>query len=318
MIMESNGDGLDELRRVRDAALESDTGNETVDAYERGAITMAWNKIAGQRPTLTDTLRVRLLGAADIDSYTVGTVSRAVQNAVAKVDRARRLPNSTTTTVDRVDRARAEIVQQAQIGNTMIFRVPAVPPADGGYDIGPQPARGGAALRELIETLPQTEEDDAAVDGILGSPQLIRLAVQDISRAAKLSPAGITMDLQTAAEEIRSVLTHDRAQRLDEFLANKDIREATDKITGRLDGLRYSRRVFFLVADDGKEISGSVDPELLSRVRELATSRVIAHLATTQWKTNSGRYGPKHYRLLRLELPAHQSTIDEEIAESDG
>jgi hypothetical protein len=84
------------LRHICDEALAADTGDELVDAYERGAISMRWNKIAPPQPTLTDTLRVTLIGADDVDSYTIGTVSQAVQNAVARIDKATRRPSSRT------------------------------------------------------------------------------------------------------------------------------------------------------------------------------------------------------------------------------
>ncbi|WP_099288247.1 hypothetical protein [Mycobacterium persicum] len=125
------------LRRAPDATLAAETGDELVDAYEQGAIVMAWSQVVGQVPTLTDTLRVTILGADDIDSYTVGTVSRAFQNAVARVDKATRRPTTTAPSQPRRDRERAELVQQAQVGNTVYFRVPAVPLSPGGYDMHP-------------------------------------------------------------------------------------------------------------------------------------------------------------------------------------
>jgi hypothetical protein len=300
---------FDALRRARDAALAADTGDELVDTYERGAIMMAWTQVAGQPPALTDTLRVTLLGADDVDSYTIGTVSRAFQNAVARVDKATRRPNSAAVSPTRRDRERAELVQQAQVGNTMYFRVPAVPLPPGGYDIGTQSGRAGAAIRELVEILPASADDEEAAKGILGAPRLLRLAVQDISSAATLVPEGLELDLETNSDEIKSVLTRDRATRLLTFLGNRDTVEDTETVTGKLDGFRGTRRVFYLIKDDNSEIAGSIEGDLLTTVRNLVGMRVRAHVSTTRWRARNGRLGPKHYGLLSLEPAGEQGTM---------
>ncbi|UGT90729.1 hypothetical protein [Mycobacterium ostraviense] len=301
------------LRRARDAALAAETGDELVDAYEQGAIMMAWSQVVGQMPTLTDTLRVTILGADDIDSYTVGTVSRAFQNAVARVDKATRRPTSTALSLTRRDRERAELVQQAQVGNTVYFRVPAVPLSPGGYDIGIQSGRAGAAIRELVETLPASADDEESAKGILGASRLLRLAVQDISNVAALVPEGLELDLETSAEEIKSVLTRDRAAKLLTFLGNRDTVEDTETVVGKLDGFRGTRRVFYLIKDDNSEIAGSIEGDLLSTVRNLVGTRVRARVSTTRWRAQNGRLGPKHYGLLDL-MPAGE----QEAMFSDG
>ncbi|KZS83991.1 hypothetical protein B4U45_18655 [Mycobacterium persicum] len=155
----------------------------------------------------------------------------------------------------------------------------------------------------MVETLRASTDDEESAKGILGAPRLLRLAIQDISNVAALVPEGLELDLETSAEEIKSVLTRDRAAKLLTFLGNRDTVEDTETVVGRLDGFRGTRRVFYLIKDDNSEIAGSIEGDLLSTVRNLVGTRVRARVSTTRWRAQNGRLGPKHYGLLDL-MPA--------------
>ncbi|WP_219858755.1 hypothetical protein [Mycobacterium persicum] len=112
-------------------------------------------------------------------------------------------------------------------------------------------------------------------------------------------PEGLELDLETSAEEIKSVLTRDRAAKLLTFLGNRDTVEDTETVVGRLDGFRGTRRVFYLIKDDNSEIAGSIEGDLLSTVRNLVGTRVRARIDNSVASAER----PPRPKALRLARP---------------
>lgn len=305
---------MEELRALRDEALSELGGSNSIAAqYERGAVQMGWEGLTGERAdSETDTLLVELRGLDKVGSYAAGKVSTSLQNAVACIGRFQRNPRvSAQSSITRAERERFEIVQEAQIGGTLVFRVPAIPIESLSLEVGKYPAVAGRAVKELIDTLPRTDNDGWTVDGVLGAPPLIRRAVHDLSKAATFLPEGIAMNLtpergQAAIAE----LSHQRADQLRRDLDLRNDIVGSETHTGLLDGLRGTRRVFYLIEDDEAEIAGAVDSELVADVEALEHQRVHVRLETTQWVKKNGRLGRKAYRLLAIEPAPVQEQLD--------
>ncbi|WP_433658089.1 hypothetical protein ACQPW1_39865 [Nocardia sp. CA-128927] len=299
-----------ELRRLRDDIL-AELGDSPGDHYEREAMLMAWESHTGENAfPLMDTLRVEMRGEDIIGAYAAGEILKQFQSATALIDRYRRNPRARGTGISRRDRERAQIVLEGQAGSTIVFRVPAVAPEMYGLDIGQYAGRASKALAELMETLPETA--DESLQGILGAPPLVREAVHRISRAALQAEDGLGLQFRTGENELTSVLSYDKAQLLTKFLSDKEFIEDEETVEGLLDGMRGTRRVFYLVDADRSEISGAVEADLIPQVHELLGRHVIARLATTQWHKRLGRYGDKTYRLLSVEPAPEQGNFDDE------
>ncbi|MCX8559825.1 hypothetical protein OS122_02785 [Mycolicibacterium mucogenicum] len=304
---------IDDLRPFHDAAIAECGGDSMADRYERGALSMAWEGLTGEAAAAaTDTLSVELRGVETVGSYPIGRVSTALQNAVAYIGKYQRNPRiSPQASLAPRDRERFKVVQEAQVGNTLIFRVPAIPMEPTGVDIGRYSAVAGRALRELIETLPQADNDSWSPAGILGSPLMIRRALHDISRAAADLPDGLAMRLvPESGPPTDAELSHARAADLKHELDDRSNVIGTENPIGLLDGLRGTRRVFYLIKDDGAEIAGAVDAELLQRVEQFEHQRVQIHVETTQWVKKNGRLGRKAYRLLDIGEAPEQLELE--------
>ncbi|MGZ9829911.1 hypothetical protein ACXYTP_23640 [Tsukamurella ocularis] len=300
---------MDELRALRDATLAEISSDSIADQYERGAILLGWEGLTDERATAdADTLRVELRGVDRAPAHSIGSISTSLQNAVAYIGRYQRNPRlSPQSGLTRAERERFQIVQEAQVGGTLVFRVPAIPMPSAGMDLGTHPAAAGSAIRELIDTLPREDGDEWSSDGVLGSPPLIRKAVHDLSRAAAHLPEGLELDLfSDGGTESHAALSHARADELRRDLENRDDVVKTETRTGLLDGLRGTRRVFYLVENEDLEIAGAVDADMVREVEALEHQWVRVELETTQWVRKNGRLGRKGYRLLSIKSAPKQ------------
>jgi hypothetical protein len=311
-------DHLDQLRLLRDQALDSSFEDPLVDAYHRGSIDMAWRDVAdgelGQSlPPLLDTFRVEVLGVPRLGSALAGQIAAAVQKATSQMDVALRRPASTSLRQSPGDVADTTVIQEGAAGNTMIFRAPAVAALDDGVLFANYPGRVSLALRELMNVLPENNQDIGSfVRGMGRAPMLERQAVQTISRLALASPHGLGLGLnfEDPRNSVHSTLNKESAEQLDEYLRDRSVRTSAEVVEGAiLDGFRGTRRVFYLITEDGREIAGSVDDRLLPAVRRLAGSRVVAQLTANQWASRSGQLGPKHYDLQKLEPDRDKPTL---------
>lgn len=297
MVREPHSD----LRRIRDEALESITGHTLADEYERGAIEMSWQRVTGEGASnlLPDTLRVELRSEERVGARAFALVSDGVQNAAARLARWRTHPEiDPAQKLSKVDTDRARLIQDVQVGNVIFYRLEA--PASDGFDVSPMRTVAQESMRDLLEILPEGEDDDRAVDGILGSDVATRLAVHSISQAAVAAEDGLGLTFEAGEQSVRSVLTKDRATALSEELSRPVEQEYPDRLRGTMDGMRGTRHVFYLVLDDGSEIAGAATNKLLQDVKANIGNRVVADVVVTQRTSASGRPGRKAYRLVKV------------------
>jgi hypothetical protein len=299
-------DDLEDIRQLRDKALEVRFEDALVAEYHRNSIGIGWTDLAGGTETMTplvDTFRVEVLGLQRITSGIAGLISSGVQRAATQMDAALQNPHAARTPASN-RQLEAEVIQEGAAGNSLIFRVPAVfePSDDDGIQLGPHPGRASYALRALLNVLPENAEDFASfVRRVERAPQMERQAIQTISSLALGTPNGVALDLSSGPRYVRSTLDTGSASEVDEFLQDRKLRRSTESVSGLLDGFRGTRRVFYLITDDGREIAGSVDDTLLADVRRLAGRRVDASLAATRWVARNGSLGPQHYELVSIQ-----------------
>lgn len=276
------------LRELHDQALASITGHGVAEDYERGAIEIAWGKMLGSaHPLLSETLRVDVRGGEWVPAHVTATIGDSIQTATARLVRATLTPDvDPARKVGKEDRRRAEIVQEAQIGNVLFFKVQATPSTDL-VDVGRGTTPTHDALATLIGYLPRAEDDDAAVDGILGGDKALRLAVKDVSEAARAAPKGLDLALD-AAQPVISVLTRDRADALSKELGKRVDKEYAARLHGLLDGLRGSRHVVYLVTPTG-DVAMSAADDLLWAVRQHLGKQVTANVTVRERETVAGR-----------------------------
>ncbi|MGU3652517.1 hypothetical protein [Mycolicibacterium sp. A43C] len=297
-------DDLDELRKLRDEALRFRSVDPLVNAYHRKSIEMAWQDISStpsRAPLADDLLRVEVLGVAQVNSYVAGQISMAIQQATADMDIALRNPQALKRHTSLTGNLDAPVVQEGAAGNVLLFRAPAVTFDDDGISLGPQPGRTSAAFRELLNVLPENKADmQSFVSRLELWPALERQAVQTVSNMAIGTPEGVSLTLSTRDMDATSVLDTESATEVSEFLEGRQPSLSSENVSGILDGFRGTRRVFYLITDDGREIAGSVDTAMLPDVRRLAGERVDATLSVSRWVARNGHKGPKHYGLISV------------------
>jgi hypothetical protein len=292
-------DPLSELRELKTAALEQARGDDLVAEYRRGAIEMVWTDLTGESTDrlLDDSLRVEIRDSRRVPAHAIAAVADGLQDAAARIARWQTNPEiDQSAKISSGDRRRAQIIQDAQIGNVVFYRIEA--PTPDGLDISDHDTAAQRALRKLLEYLPEREDDDGAVDGILGSEPAVRLAVKSVSDAAKAA-GGLDLDLDSRGAHTKSILTRERAAVLAEELARQEERTRELSVFGTLDGMRGTRHVAYLIPYTGGEIAASADDDVLQDVRRLIGQQVRADLIVTETRTATGR-ARTTYRLVHV------------------
>jgi hypothetical protein len=308
---------LEELRRLRDDALSHRSNDPLVDAYRRGAMEMALLEIGATQvapmPPLMDTFRVEVLGVARVPSGFAGAIAAGVQMATLQMDLALRKPEAAALRRQLPADPGTVVIQEGAVGNTLIFRAPAMVVEDEDLQMGPYPSRASHALRELMNVLPENSQDVGSfVRRIDRAPKLERQAIHTMMALTLNSPNGLGFNLQSPETTFQAVVNREGAQEIDTYLLDRSVVTIRETVIGLLDGFRGTRRVFYLIREDGREIAGSVDDRLLPTVQQLAGRRVRAELVATRWTSRSGKLGPKHYDLVKLEPDLDVGTLFEQ------
>lgn len=294
-------DPLQDLRELRRAAKAATSGSALVDMISDAGIDAVWSQIA---PAESGPARlvVDVDGTGGLDAMAASDVTAGLQEATAIIARGLREPSESVTQLRRGDTDRAALVQAAQFGRTIVLEVPR---AAGTADQLPVPdavTLVERALNELVQVLPENAEDDRSLDAILGQSPAVRLAVEKLVRRAKGLP-GVAFRLQAPGREsLRSTLSRDQAVVLDDSLSALVEMTSRRQYVGQLDGMRTKRRLFYLLLDDGREVTGGIDEDLVSDVQAALNARVLATVEVTQSQRASGRVGREHLRLVKLEV----------------
>ena len=132
-------------------------------------------------------LRIQFPGLREIDAHDSSLVTKAIQDATAKLGYIIRNPGSETHVAHAASRAKVPLLLRSQSGNVIVFGFPVVED-----EIPPGTLPGAVsetvavqAARELVTVLPASGEDDAALDAVLAQRPTVRNAVNDIVKAAR-------------------------------------------------------------------------------------------------------------------------------------
>jgi hypothetical protein len=283
------------------AARRAITGHSWLDDLERASLSAAEAKFS-EEPEEVPALLVSLLGIHDLDAYFAYVISKAVQDATAKIGHVLRDPKSEVSAVYASDREKARLVQRGQSGGMIIFGFPDNQEDSDDYLTVPVETLAERAVRELLAVLPSSDDDDASLDAVLAQRPTVRNAVNDIVNAVPAQTAGLDFRLMLGSgERVDSVLSAEQAAVLKSSLSESRRQVKTVTRVGRLDGVRTKRRIFYLELDSGKEIHGAVDIHQLEAVRQNLDREVVVTLQEERVRTLTGRRGHPYYRLISLQ-----------------
>jgi hypothetical protein len=284
-------------------ALPDITGDSWLDDLARASLLAADAKFAPDHVP-PPVLRVALAGIRDMEARDSYLVVKAVQDATAKLGHLIRNPQSERSIAHAADRAKALLIQRGQAGNVLLFGFPSVleDPAIESMPVGPVETLGVRAARELVSVLPSSAEDDAALDAVLAQRLTVRNAVNDIVNAVPARASGMGLQLTpSTGDAVASVLSAEQANVLKESLKETRVDRRIVTLTGRLDGVRTRRRIFYLEPDSGGEIHGAMDLELLEDIRANLDQHVVARLQEEHTQSLSGRRSQPLYRLISIQ-----------------
>jgi hypothetical protein len=295
-------DPLQHLRELRQAALDEEHRLPVASMLSSAGIKASWAKLTAGEEVEEVVLTVSMDGSADVSATVAAKVSEAVQRATALLVRQMRDPSREVRQLYRGDLDKAELIQRGQAGGSLIFEVKRQRSVTGQLAVQDQATQTERALHELVEVLPESEQDDSSLDAILGQRVPVRLAVAEIVSAATRSK-GLHLTLRMpGSNAVSSVLSRAQAEVLHNSLDELTVHRTRRTLVGRLDGLRTRRRLFYLETDDGREITGGIEEDQVPAVQAALNQRVIATLQVTENRAVSGRRGREHFLLTSLEV----------------
>lgn len=284
---------------------ENIPGGTWLDDLARASAMAAHAKF--ERTSRSPLLQVSLLGSSQLDAYTFSDISKAFQDATAKIGHIVRNPQGEITYVQPADREKAPLIQRGQAGNAMFFGFPETTDPDALISDGIE-TLSERAVKELCDFLPVNGSDDGALDAVLLQRDTVRNAVSDIVTAV-LRTSSLALSLTpTSGEEVVRSMTADQARVLHNSLRESREDVGYETVTGRLDGVRTRRRIFYLERDTGSTIQGAVAPDLLDEIKVNLDRPVTARLRVVRTTTIDGRRGRPVYEL--LEIHSETSLFD--------
>src|SRR5699024_12006054 len=184
-------------------------GGTWLDDLARASALAAHAKF--ERSSRSPLLRVAVFGSNQLHARACSEISKALQDATAKVGHIVRSPQDEVTSVQPTDREKAPLIQRGQAGNTMFFGFPETTEPAALIDEGIE-TLSERAVKELCDFLPANGSDDGALDAVLLQRDTVRNAVSDIVGAVGRH-AGINLTLDpTSGEELTRRLTIDQAR----------------------------------------------------------------------------------------------------------
>jgi hypothetical protein len=241
------------------------------------------------------------------DSWETARVTLAVQNATAKIAHLITDPRTQTSQARRAYRERAPLMPRGQSGPTLYFGFPTPefdPVADPLLDVRVATLPEQATV-DLIGLLPRDRADERAIEAVVARRVTERSAINDLVQAIREVHAGVSFSFSDHANRTASsVLSQDQATVLEEALRQTTLDRKTITLRGLLDGVRTQRRLFYLVDEGGREISGGIDTDQVRDVQVHIGEHVVATVEEVTSVAKSGRRSRPSYRLLSLARPA--------------
>ncbi|MGU3650606.1 hypothetical protein [Mycolicibacterium sp. A43C] len=154
-----------------------------------------------------------------------------------------------------------------------------------------------AAARDLVELLPLTGSDDAALDSVLSLPVTQRVGIGYLVEAVRNTALGVRLDMSDQHGELSTA----QAAVLSDALTEQRTNTRRIHMEGILDGVRTRRRIFYLDGADSHPYQGSVDEPVLALLPRFMGQVVRVEMEETIVRQASGRAGRPTYRLKSIE-----------------
>jgi hypothetical protein len=172
--------------------------------------------------------------------------------------------------------------------------------------MGPIPHLAEQAVRELIENMPETTQDQRALSLLPSRRLAIRSAVSTLAGAVK-STSSLTLTLANHQGEFdTSVLTVDQAREVPDLLSATSVETEVFSVDGVMDGMRTRRRLFYLIeseATGGREFEGSVSLDQLDDLQRAMGHPVTARIRRTVNVRADGARTQPSYNLVDFIVP---------------
>jgi len=284
-----------------DSAL-STLGTSRSDRFRRNSFLVLREHFQSSEPPL----RIELMSRRKASATDVATITQAVQDAAARVALLLMHPKEDRTRLDSTVRSRAELIPQGQSGNTLYFQFPRRVRNENQLDGTSVAHLAEEAMRELVNTLPESPTDTQSLQVLSGRRVGIRSAVANLARAVSATD-DICLSLKTGREgrpQI-SIMTKTQASEISELLMTKTTEVTEASFHGILDGMRSRRRLFYVVSEDPlntQEFEGVVEPSLLPSVQSALNERVHAKVSKTVTVSGDGTRSHPVYSLLSLQI----------------
>ena len=280
-----------------ETAIRRIEGESWLDNLARASLTAAHAKYAPSAPSAL--LRVELLGSPRMKAEDSWQVTRALQEATAQIGQNLWNPGGDASTVRKKAKEEAPLFQLSQSGNVIFFGFPTPQDAFPGIDSGERQyisTLSERAAAELVSVLPDAVTDDESLDAVLAQNDYMRTAV---GRVVDAVDSRRSLDLTFTSgngEATHSVLSKEQAGQLKESLKETRTDRQTIETSGRLDGVRTRRRLFYLELRDGREIQGAIAPELVGQIHENLNQLVDVELVVEKVRTLAGhKKQPSYY-----------------------
>jgi hypothetical protein len=284
-------------------------GTSWLDNLARASLSAAQARFVPSPPAAS--LRVELLGSRRMKADESWQVTKALQEATAQIGRYMGNRGGDASTIRREAKEDAPLFQLSQSGNVMFFGFPEAQEAFPDIDHGERQYIATASERaasELVSVLPSTSLDEDALQAVLAQNDYIRTAVGRVVDAVDSRRPLDLRFITATGEETRSVLSTEQAGQLKEWLRETRTNRQTLRTTGRLDGVRTRRRLFYLELKDGREIQGAIAPELVADIHENLNRIVDVELMVEKVRTLAGhRKQPSYY--LQAIFPRHEEPV---------
>lgn len=165
------------------------------------------------------------------------------------------------------------------------------------FDVSHAVTATEAAVHDLVELLPVTGSDDAALDSVLSLPVTQRVGIGYLVRAVRDTALGVRMNLSDEHGELSTA----QAAVLSDALTVQRTSTRTITMEGILDGVRTRRRIFYLDGVDGHPYQGSVDESVLPQLPRFMGQIVRVEMEESVIRQASGRAGRPKYRLKAID-----------------
>lgn len=238
-----------------------------------------------------------------VDAYVGAQVSMAVMDSVAHFSKALGgAPDRVRVT--QPYREALGFTNLGSIGNKILLGFPAAQPDKEAplIDRRETPSKTETSTRALTLVLPENQEDDEALDAALGLKTPERLGLQKLSERIDQLSRSIELTLKISdGQRLEGQLSSEQARVLKNSLAESSTDEWEIDVTGVLDGMRTRRRQFFLETENGRNIAGTIDEELLESLPQFINRKVEAKIACRRQRQASGRLGRTGHRLIAIK-----------------